>query len=309
MPRLGRLHVAGAVYLVGRECPGLFRSASDFRAFVTLIADCSRRCKVRVHAYCLHPGGFWLLVGIRSAPVGSFIHSVEGSHAWRCRAGCGSHRPIKHRPVVLLVDVRNYGLEVVRYLHWLPVMLGLCACPIEYAWSSERDYSDVRKSRWLGTALVLGLVGDNRAVLRERLGQRPGPDDTARLMRGPIDPRVLGGAAFLRSLPVRTLRRSSRSFADLQRSVARVLVVEPEDMPKRSRSARLMLARSVLCWQCVHRHVATVDECARELDRHRSTLLRGIRRDRRRHPQYFTVEGVPDLAPLLPTRPVARLSA
>jgi hypothetical protein len=61
-----------------------------------------------------------------------------------------------------------------------------------------------------------------------------------------------------------------------------------------------MLARSVLCWQVVHRNIATVDECARRLERHRSTLLRGIQRDRRRHPRLFAFDGVPDPAPILP---------
>jgi putative transposase len=309
MPRLSRLHVAGAVYLVGRECPGLFRSESDYRAFVELVADCSRRVRVRVHAYCLYPGGFWLLVGIRSAPVGRFLHALEAAHTWRCRSGQASQLSRPHRPVVLLVDVVNYVLDVLRFLHWCPVILGLCASPGEYAWSSDRDYSGARKSRWLETGLAFGLIAENRDEYRRRMSQRPGPDDIARVKRGPIDPRVLGGAAFLQGLPVRTVRRSSRTFADLQKAVARVLAVDPLDIPTRSRDPRLMLARSVLCWQVVHRHVCTVGECARRLDRHRSTLLRGIARDRRRHPCLFTFEGVPDPGPILPTRPLAGLSA
>jgi REP-associated tyrosine transposase len=304
MPRLSRVHVARGTYLAGRDWPGLGQSDPDLGGFVGLLHDCARRCRVRVHAYCVHPDGFWSLVTIGSEPVGAYLHCLEAAHTRRGNGHCPNSRP-----VVLLVDVREYLWDVLRFLHWLPVSLGRADSPGDYPWSSERAYAGERKYRWLTLDLVLDRIGGDRERYRRQMAERPGPEHAKRVMLGPIDPRVLGSDSFLRSLPVRTRRRSTRSFSDMQGAVARVLAVEATDIPARSRDPVLMLARSVLCWQCVHRHVATVDECARELDRHRSTLLRGIQRDRRRFPRYFTFEGVPDLAPLLPTRPVAGLSA
>jgi hypothetical protein len=298
MPRLRRLHVAGASYLVEQRALGLFVSADDYRMFVDLLEKRARRSQVSVIGFCLLPDSFLLLVEVGTASVGSLVNSLEAAYS-RVRARSGANRRFARRPRVLLVDLHSHLVTMLRYLHWLPVRAGLCFDPDDYLWTSHSAYMGRVNLPWVLRPVRLLRHGHNAY---RRFMRRPLDEQEVTQVEGPgeVDPRVLGGRSFLATLPVRTHYRTVQGFGDVARSVALVLGVEVTEIASARRAHRLSLARAIVTWQCVHRHALTLGQCAILLNRNPRTLLRAIARYKSIHPGYFTIEGIPDAAPILP---------
>ena len=58
----------------------------------------------------------------------------------------------------ILIDVDNYLLELVRYIHNNPVRAGMVKFPEKYVWSSHSAYLDEDPVAWLITDWVLSLL-------------------------------------------------------------------------------------------------------------------------------------------------------
>ena len=306
MPRLSRVHIPGAYYLVEQRAPGLFGSFEDYGVFAELLEQRARHDRVSVLGFCFLPDCFVVLFQpATTTPVGVSVNYLEAAYARVSRERRGSHPRFARRPRVLLFDPHAYLVTLLRYLHWLPVHCGLCHDLGGHPWTSHDAYTGKHTFPWVSTRPALRLLGGGLNGYRRyrRCMSRPLDDVEVARAEGPgeVDPRVFGDRAFLASLPVRTHYRSTQRFEDVARSVALVLGVEVTEIGSARRAHRLSLARSMTTWQCVHRHIATVTECAVRLGgRNPRTLLRAVARYRSMYPKYFTLEGVPDAAPILP---------
>jgi hypothetical protein len=192
-------------------------------------------------------------------------------------------------------------LPLIREFHWRPVIAGVCLHLAAYPWTSHRQYSALRASSWMSLQPAFRLLGPQPDAYKRFIRSKPKLSELERA-RGPgeIDPRVLGSRAFLAALPVRARYRSFQTFDSLARSVALSLGLDVPALAAPGRAHTVVLARAVLVWHCVHRRVATLSECARQLGRNKRTLQRAIARHRQMYPQYFSFEHMPDAAPILP---------
>jgi hypothetical protein len=159
------------------------------------------------------------------------------------------------------------------------------------------------KPRWLDTRVVEKLI-TRSGVEYERLMGAPPSIDERRVFElgGAVDPRVAGDAEFLASLPrpARTYRTTT-TLEQVIDTVACRLGVERTEVLSGSRRREVALARALIAWYAAERHVATLAEVSRRLRRDPSTLSVGITRSRRRRPELFDLQGLHDLAPLVPS--------
>ncbi|HKZ73466.1 MAG TPA: helix-turn-helix domain-containing protein [Steroidobacteraceae bacterium] len=309
MPRRSRLHVPGGLYYVVQRSIArqhLFLEDDDYRRFEELLESVLDSCRARAYAFCWKPDSIKLAVEISDVPIGRLMQRVTGRYARLMHRLHGEPGPLfRPRYHSILIDPDTYLLALIRHIHWTPVRAGLCADPAGYALSSHRSYLAQTSVPWLATHAALRLLGHRREAARqayqELMREPPRAEDTQRFEHGsPHDPRVLGNAEFMYTLPRNlVVHRSRTSLDEIIEAVARVQVVEREDLLSRSRKRRLSLARALIAWHATQRGIATLTEVGRRLNRDPSTLSIGIERYTRSRPELFQVTALKGVGPLL----------
>ena len=128
----------------------MFRTPNDYRVYLELLDDASRRCHVHLHGYVLMTNHVHLQATPSSASglptmmkrVGETYARGFNRHYNRTGTLCeGRYR-------ASLIQDERYWLTCLRYLELNPVRAGLVASPELYRWSSYRAHA-------LGTQDVL----------------------------------------------------------------------------------------------------------------------------------------------------------
>jgi putative transposase len=163
MSRKPRIHYPGAFYHVinrGNQRLCIFWDEVDFQVMLESLEKASRRYGWLVHAYCLMPNHFHLLVQVNEHPLWLPMRSLETSYA---RHHNRRHRKTGHvfqaRYRATLCDKERYLLELVRYLHLNPVRARLVEKSEDWPWSSHCVYIGMIKNDWLYQSEVLGMFG------------------------------------------------------------------------------------------------------------------------------------------------------
>lgn len=143
MPRRARVLVAGGIYHVtarGSRGEAIFADTRDDCArFLALVADVVERLRWRVHAYCLIPNHYHLLLETPNADLSTGMHRLNGVYAqWFNRRHAGKGHVFQARFHSVLVESTPHLLELTRYIPLNPERAGLCSHPSQWPWSSFR---------------------------------------------------------------------------------------------------------------------------------------------------------------------------
>lgn len=175
---------AGWLHAMNRIEPGSawLGGRTAAAAFVARLGETCAAFPVDVHAYCLLPRHFHLLVRGELGEVDATVEAFESVSAFP-RSG-------RHRRVP--VGLGRHLMEVSRYIHLNPVDAGLAWRPEDWPYSSFRGYlGDLAAPKWLTTAAVLGRFGALGARHRHRAYVYAGIDPGTRDVDGRPRWRVL----------------------------------------------------------------------------------------------------------------------
>jgi putative transposase len=120
----------------------LFHDASDFRAFVALLRSVTRRFRWELHAWCLMPNHFHLVLSALRVDLSKGMHRLNGLYAQRFndryeRTG----HVFQNRFGARLIEREDY-LDVVReYVLANPVRAGLADSPDAWPWGGSASPS------------------------------------------------------------------------------------------------------------------------------------------------------------------------
>jgi len=90
--------------------------------FLELVQTMRERFRVRVHAYCLMPNHYHLLVSTPDGNISQAFQWLNGSYGiWHNRKHNRSGHLYGERFKAILVEDRAWGLEVSVYIHMNPV--------------------------------------------------------------------------------------------------------------------------------------------------------------------------------------------
>ena len=139
MPRKPRLHVPGGAYHVilrGNNREPLFFCRRDRDEWSELLAVSLQRYGCSLHAYCWMTNHVHLLVQVTERPLGQMIQWVASQYARRLnkRKRRTGHL-FERRYRALLVDVDEYLISLVKYIHMNPVAAGIVTTPGEFEFS------------------------------------------------------------------------------------------------------------------------------------------------------------------------------
>jgi REP element-mobilizing transposase RayT len=175
MPRAVRRDIEGGWHHVmnrGADHQRIFFSTSDGEAFEQLLAEGVQRHGVELHAYCLMPNHFHLLLHCPDGGVSTFMQRVGTLYARRVKFRRSGDGPV-FRSRFRSIPLRSFEhvAQVGRYIHRNPTDLSPPVDLTTYRWSSLRCYAGVATvPSWLRTTtLPILCSGDYLDFVRDDL--------------------------------------------------------------------------------------------------------------------------------------------
>ncbi|MFH1746607.1 MAG: transposase [Planctomycetota bacterium] len=209
MARLARVVVAGYPHHItqrGNRRQKTFFGRDDYRAYIDLMANWCRQCKVAVWAYCLMPNHVHLIAVPRSADglrraIGEahrrYTRRVNFRKGWRGHLWQG-------RFASFVMD-ESYVLAAARYVELNPVKAGLVCRPQDYRWSSAAAHLTGRDDGLVKVKPLLDLVRSWKAVLSQPADEQ----QVERIRQHARTGRPLGDEKFVARLSKRLGRTLS----------------------------------------------------------------------------------------------------
>ena len=163
MARPLRIAYPGAFYHVinrGLERREIYRDQKDYEAFLLLCREIYRRFHVILHAYCLMPNHYHLMVETPEGNLSRAMRHPDGVYT----QGVNRRKQRRVGPLFQgrykahLIDREAYSLQVSRYIHLNPVKAKMVKWPEDYGYSSFQYYMKAGKKRpeFLQTDWLLG---------------------------------------------------------------------------------------------------------------------------------------------------------
>jgi len=168
MPRPTRIEYPDAFYHVmnrGRDKGKhkLFHSEEYFELFLQTLSETCERFNIVVHAYCLLPNHFHLLLQTPDANLGRAIRHLSGVYTQRHNIKKKTDGPLfRGRYKAILVDEDSYLLQLSRYIHRNPIETkrSLVKELADYRWSSYSSFiNQAPPPKWLEREKTYQMLG------------------------------------------------------------------------------------------------------------------------------------------------------
>ena len=164
MARPLRIEYPGAFYHITARGVGrqdIFYDEADKQMFLEKLGDVQEKWGLVVHGYCLMSNHYHLEV---ETPEGNLSRSMQ----WLNHVYAGyinmKYKRVGHlfqgRFKSILIEAETHLHVLTRYIHLNPARAGIVKYPIEYKWSSYREYLGIRKCpKWLEVKRTLERFG------------------------------------------------------------------------------------------------------------------------------------------------------
>lgn len=160
MPRPSRFDDAGRWHHVmnrGTDHGTVFRAEADYRLFLRLVAQSAKRFDLTLHAYCLMPNHYHLLVESGAGRLSRAMQHLSGRFTQMINYRDGRDGPLFRGRFASVAITRDEQIvNVSRYLHLNPVSAGLVGNAEDWPWSSAGAYLGSNACPiWLSTSFIL----------------------------------------------------------------------------------------------------------------------------------------------------------
>jgi putative transposase len=284
MPRPPRIHVPDAFYHVtlrGNHRRAVFVEEGDQRLLNTIVARNLHAFDTRLHAYCWMSNHLHFLLQAGERPLANPMRNIASEFAREMQRKLETTGHFfERRYYAKLVDVDEYFLELVRYIHLNPVRAGMVANTEQFCWSSHHAYVGTRTEEFVTTDFALRMFGYNReSAVRNYLrfidapsGSGWSPDEIVNARAQELAPNNLFIASTALELKVKLTLDNLIDEACLRFNACR----DHLDSPVRTR--HLSKVRAWIASEAISRHVCSLAAVARALGRDESTLREAMRR-------------------------------
>lgn len=154
MARALRIEYEGAWYHVmnrGAARQPIFRTEKHYVLFLQLLAEIKQRFHIEIHAYCLMPNHYHLLLRTPFPNLSNAMRHLNSIYTRKFNISSKRDGPLlRGRFKSIIVDSENYLLRLSRYIHLNPVKAKLAKKPEDFTWSSYQFFlNDKHKPCWL----------------------------------------------------------------------------------------------------------------------------------------------------------------
>lgn len=164
MARSLRIEFKGAWYLIhnrGIEGINIFNDDEDRREFLNLLKEVSQLFSIQVHAYCLLEDEVFLVLHTPEAQLARAMRHLNGVYTQHHNKVWEHNGAVfQGRYKSLIFDAKDHLLDLVSYVHHIPVMNGETHSADRFQWSSHRAYLNERNCpSWLCTKPAIDQLG------------------------------------------------------------------------------------------------------------------------------------------------------
>lgn len=177
MPRSARIVIPNYPHHViqrGHNRQTVFAGDDDYRYYFDNLAEWKDKLECKVYAFCLMTNHVHLIVDPGPDPerLGKLMKRVAGRQTryvnrLEGRSGSLWEGRFKSSPI----DSNSYLLACCRYVEMNPVVVGLCANPADYLWSSCRSKVGEKEFSWLDFDPLYLDFGHDESERRQRYRQ------------------------------------------------------------------------------------------------------------------------------------------
>ncbi len=164
MPRPLRIEYPGAWYhvfsMAARRRP-VFKTEEHRDLFLEVVQQTAETYGVEVHAYCVAPDQYHLLIRTPRANLSRTMRQLNGVFTQRCNKRFGGKGQLfRGRYKAVLIDEATLLGATARYIHYVPVVTEQAAKPDQYPWSSCRaQVGGIKAPAWLNTKALAKVNG------------------------------------------------------------------------------------------------------------------------------------------------------
>jgi len=197
-----RIEFSGAWYHVANRGAGrrpVFISDGDRESFLELLGELEERFGLEIHAYSLAGNQYHLLIHTPNGGLGRGMRHLDGVYTQRFNRHHHSDGPLfRGRYKAIVVDPDHALAAVSRYIHSVPLVLGVTRELKSYPWSSCPAYTKTaQEPDWLRTKAVLSHFGRKHRRKHYWGYMKEGLDEETRAFYGAKRTApVFGSAAF-----------------------------------------------------------------------------------------------------------------
>jgi putative transposase len=150
----------------------LFDTAADRRALNRIAIKTLQRFGATLHAYCLLPNQFRVLLQIRERFLAKALRRIAHRYSrHRCGAVIGAENLFERPYRAQRIQTNIEFLELLRSIHVAPVVANQTTAPADYRWSSHRAYLGYGSVAWINTDFGLSLLAAEPSQARMAYGQ------------------------------------------------------------------------------------------------------------------------------------------
>ena len=167
MSRLARNYSESGVYHIvfrGVNQQNIFEEKSDYRKLEEIIADVKLEMKFNIYAYCFMTNHVHLVISeFENRDISLIMKRILTKYArWYNIKYGRSGALIANRYKSVPVEIDEYFLHLIRYVHQNPLKAGMVQSLEEYPYSSYNEYITAR--RICDTNFVLGMMKETEFV-------------------------------------------------------------------------------------------------------------------------------------------------
>lgn len=140
----------------------IFPKRSFYERFLTRLGDCLLTYDFSLHAYCLMPNHFHLLLQQNGNwSLTDMMNSLQASYSKYLNIRLNKKGQVfEGRFKAKRIDGDEYLLQVSKYIHLNPLKAGLVDKLLLYRWSSYQSYVGGLKEVFVTTDFVMGYFED-----------------------------------------------------------------------------------------------------------------------------------------------------
>jgi len=135
----------------GRRKEDIFYSPADYQMFIQLLKETCEEFGLKISAYCFMPNHYHLLVNTPRGNLSRCMRHINGVYTQRFNKKHEYDGQLfRGRYKSIIVENDQYLLEVMKYIHMIPVKAGLVDDLMDFSWCSHKGYlSKAKKWEWL----------------------------------------------------------------------------------------------------------------------------------------------------------------
>jgi len=268
------------VYNRGNNRHAIFSEPRDYEQFLKFVAECKLRMKFEVHAYCLIPNHFHMLIRSAETHISKFMGRILEQYAryWNWKRQT-SGRVFESRFKSKIFSDNPSYFSVFRYVHRNPIKHGLVQRIEDWRWSGHNALRLGIQDQIIDAKFPLSLFANETNTARSRyenfISMDPNPiiEELPKIEFLNEDDSIAEQNLLPREISVNPGTGINKSLGEIALEIEETSGISFQNLRRPMRRASMKIARRKFVLEAIDNNYL-LTEIAEFLGRNRSSISR-----------------------------------